>query len=309
MPHLSYDLTIIIVNWNTRQLLQGCLTSLHPVLASSHLTVEVIVVDNGSTDGSREMVAEQFPQVRLIANHENRLYAGANNQGIAAAKGRYLLLLNSDTIVNPGALEVMIRRLDANPKLAGVAPKLLNPDGTIQRSCWPFPLKAALGNAFGLYSLGVLDDYRSWDHRYDRLVDWLSSACLMVPRRVFDDVGLLDERFFYGVDVDWAHRAAKAGYRFMALADAEVVHLGKGSQRGVAVPFLTDGPTGGPLYFRTHYGGLGVLLFRTLLVIGSLPRWLVWEVIHRWKPSREANDRCAMLRYLVASALGLRGAR
>ena len=300
------DLSVVIASWNTRQLLCDCLASLETALAQRPLNAEIIVVDNGSTDGSPALVAERFPGVRLIRNAENRMYAGANNQGIAASEGRNILLLNSDTVVTPGALETMMRRLDATPRLGGVSPKLLNPDGTVQRSCWPFPLKAIIGNTFGLYRLGILDDYRAWDYRRDRGVDWLSSACLMVPRRVFDEVGVLDERFFYGVDVEWAHRAAKAGYRFMALASAEVIHHGRGSQHGVEPPPIADRPTSGALYFRTHYGPLGAAFFRVLLVTGSLPRLIFWEIGHRLRPSRAAGVRRVMLRRMLASALGLK---
>ncbi len=167
-------------------------------------------------------------------------------------------------------------------------------------------MKAVIGNTLGLYSLGILDDYRAWDHRRDREVDWLSSACLMVPRRVFDEIGMLDERFFYGVDVEWAHRAAKAGYRFMALAGAEVIHHDRGSQQGAVPPSIAEGPTVEALYFRTHYGVLGAAFFWVLLVAGSLPRLIIWEIGHRLGLSRETGVRRAMLRRILASAFRLK---
>jgi GT2 family glycosyltransferase len=306
MPSSPLDLSIVIVNWNTRRLLGECLGSLEAVLAHTPVRVEIIVVDNGSTDGSPAMVAERFLGVRLICNEENRAYAGANNQGIALAGGRNILLLNSDTVVRPGALEEMMRSLEADPRLGGVSPKLLNPDGSIQRSCWPFPMKAVVGNTLGLYRLGLLDDYRAWDHREDREVDWVSSACLMVPRRVFDAVGGLDERFFYGVDVEWAHRAAKAGYRFRALARPEVVHHGRGSQRNGQTPVSADGPAVESRYFRAHYGLLGVVFFRAVLIAGTLPRLIVWEILGRCRLSRHAAEHRAMLRRILASALSIR---
>jgi GT2 family glycosyltransferase len=307
MPQTLVDVSVIIVNWNTWPLLQDCLVSVFADLDHGRMTGEVIVVDNGSTDGSAAMIAETFPRVRLIRNPENRGLAEGMNQGIAQAGGRNVLFLNSDTVVRRGATAAMMGRLEADAKLAGVAPKLLNSDGTIQRSCWPFPMKALLGNTFGLYRLGVLDDYRAWDHRYDRQVDWVSSAALMVPRRVLDHVGLFDPRFFYGVDVDWAHRATRAGYRFLSLADAEVVHLGGGSQRSEETPSIAHGPDVHSRYFRKHHGVPGLLLFRGLLIVGSVPRLLLWEVAHLLRISREADQRRVMFRRYLSSALRFRG--
>lgn len=306
------DVSIVIANWNTRQLLRDCLASVYDDLADGPLSGEVIVVDNGSTDGSAAMVAEQFPQVRLIRNHENRGYAQAGNQGIVEARGRHIMLLNSDTVVRRGTIESMVRYLDAHSGLAGVAPRLLNADGTIQRSCWPFPMKALLANTFSLYRLGILDDYRSWDHADDRQVDWISHAALMIPRRVFDAVGLLDEHFFYGVDFEWAHRAARAGYRFLSLSRGAVVHFGGGSQQNERAGGVTGGVAAHPLfvavhalYFRKHYGTLGVFVYRLILVAGGLPRLLLWELVHLVRSSQEADRRRVLFRHLVASALKL----
>ncbi len=306
MPHSAPDVSVVIVNWGTRQLLHDCLASVYEDLDRSARWGEVLVVDNGSTDGSAEMVAGVFPRTRLIRNDENRSYAAGNNQGILQTTGRYVLLLNSDAMLMRGAIDVMASRLDANPHLAGVSPKFLNPDGTIQRSCWPFPLKAVLANTCSLYRLGILDDYRKWDHRADRVVDWVSSACVMIPRAVFDRVGLLDEQFFYGVDVDWAFRAAKAGYRCLSVSDAAVIHIGKGSQRGGGEYDLPVGPAGDSQFFRKHYGPLGVAFFRVLLVGGGLPRLLWWEVAHLCRFGGEADRRRLVFRRLLLLALGFR---
>jgi GT2 family glycosyltransferase len=299
------DVSIVVVNRNTRQLVAECLASVFEDAGGSHLGIEIIAVDNASTDGSPAMIAEQFPTVRLIRNVENLGYADGSNQGIRAARARHVFLLNSDTVVRPGTLETLVRFLDANADVGGAAPKLLNPDGTIQRSCWPFPLKALLGDLFLAYRLGMLDDYRSWDHRHDRQVDWVSSAALMVPRRVFDEVGMLDERFFYGADVEWAYRATKAGYRFMSLSRPEVVHHGRGSREWEGDPRFDGGPTVQARYFQKHHGALGLFLFRFSLIAGNFPRLLFWEVAHRLRMSPEADHRRTMCRRLIASALDL----
>jgi len=297
------DVSVVIVNYNTWPLLRDCLASVFADAAESGLQVEVVVVDNGSTDGSPELVAQHFPRVHLIRNARNVGYAAGTNQGIRASRGRNLLLLNSDTVVRPGALREMCAKLDARQDLAGVAPKLTNPDGTVQQSCWLFPLRALVVNVFGLGRLGLVDDYRSWDHRYDREVPWVSSAALLVPRSVLERVGLLDEEFFYGVDTDWCHRAARMGYRFLSLASAEVVHYGRGSRQGPL-----DAPFAGGLhvqerYVRKHYGSWGVVLFRGLLLFDALPRLVAWEVRHRIRPDPMADARRALYRRLLTHAL------
>lgn len=297
------DVSVVVVNRNTRSLLRDCLASVLADAATSGLRVEVIVVDNGSTDGSPEMVAELFPQVRLIRNARNVGYAAGTNQGVRASSGRNVLLLNSDTVLRPGALREMCAKLDARQDLAGVAPKLLNPDGTVQQSCWLFPLWGLAVNVLGLGRLGLVDDYRTWDHRYDREVAWVSSAALLVPRRVLERVGLLDEDFFYGVDTDWCHRAARAGYRFLSLASAEVVHYGRGSRQGPLDPQFAGGPQVQERYIRKHYGRWGVILFRGLLLLGALPRLVALEVRHRLRQDPTADARRTVYRRLLAYAL------
>ncbi len=299
----SVDVSVVIVNHNTRELLHRCLLSVREDAGRSGLRVEVIVVDNASTDGSPEWVAAHFPEVRLVRNPQNLGYSAATNQGIWLSRGRNILLLNSDTVLRPGALEEMCRKLDARQDLGAVAPKLLNPDGSVQQSCWRFPLKALLINALGLGRWGIVDDYRNWDHRTDREVEWVSSAAVMVPRRAFERVGMLDEAFFYGADTDWCHRAARAGLRFLSLSRAEVVHYGKGSRGGALDPRFAGGPQNTERYVRKHYGALGVVLFRLLLFLGAFPRAAAWELLYRLRPGPQTRERRTLYRRLLAFAL------
>ncbi|MCS7316675.1 MAG: glycosyltransferase family 2 protein, partial [Bryobacteraceae bacterium] len=141
------DVSVVIVSYNTRKLLHDCLSSVLEDARRSGLAVEVIVVDNASTDGSPDWVAQHFPQVCLLRSSENLGYSAGSNLGIWRSRGRHVLLLNSDTVIRPGALREMCSKLDTRRDLAAVAPKLLNPDGSIQQSCWRFPLKALLVNA------------------------------------------------------------------------------------------------------------------------------------------------------------------
>ncbi|MDR5708491.1 MAG: glycosyltransferase [Armatimonadota bacterium] len=303
----SVDVSVVIASHNTRQLLHHCLVSVLEDAKGSGLRVEVIVVDNASTDGSPGWVSEHFPEIRLLRNAENLGYSAATNQGIRESRGRNILLLNSDTVLRPGALREMCLKLDAREDLGAVAPKLLNPDGSIQQSCWRFPLKALLINVLGLSRLGLVDDYRRWDHRTDREVEWVCSAAMMVPRRVFERVGLFDEDFFYGADTDWCRRATRAGLRFLSLSAAEVVHFGRGSRGDALDPRFAGGPEVQERYVRKHYGRWGVVGFRLLLVLAAFPRAAAWELLHRLRPGPQTRERRTLYRRLLSFAVRWEG--
>jgi len=299
------DLSVVISNWNTRSLLDQCLRSLSGALRGSELLHEVIVVDDGSTDGSAEMVNQDHPEVRLVLSDANLGYAKANNRGILQAKGRYILLLNSDAVVRRGALEHMVRYLDDHPGVGAVGPKLLNVDGSIQRSCWPFPMKVLLGNAFLLFRLGVLDDYRRWDHRYDRRVDWIVSAALLVRRELFEDVGLFDEHLFvYGVEVEWAKRAANQGWRFVSLAEPEITHFGGQSGLSRSKLMRRDTKDSCAFYFRRHHGVPGLMLYYGLTLSRGILSLAFWWCLRSlgWSPAR---SRVAWYRESIYGMMGI----
>ncbi|MER3457620.1 MAG: glycosyltransferase family 2 protein, partial [Chloroflexota bacterium] len=230
----TVTLSIIIVNWNTRDLLAACLESIERSLSSDDgagmkLQAEIIVVDNGSTDGTVEMLRRDYPDVRLIENRHNVGFARANNQGLAASRGRYLLLLNTDAFLRGPALARLVRFMEEHPEAGVVGPRLYFGDGTLQHSCYAFPTLAtefygAVGldrlfprsRLFGRYRLGY------WDMRDVREVDVVMGACLMARREVFEQIGGLDERFFmYSEEVDWCYRARQAGWRIYYVPQAE----------------------------------------------------------------------------------------
>ena len=257
MPQPQPDVTVIIVNWNTWPLLERALASLlgvertrlegegsrfaaqPPTLSSQPPTLELIVVDNGSEDGSAELVQQRFPEVRLVANRRNRGFAAAVNQGLNLAAGRYVLLLNSDARLEPTALGRLAAYLDAHPRVAVVGPRLRNPDGSIQSSRRRFPtlattfLESTVLQRFWpqhplLQRYYVLD--RSDDEA--QAVDWLSGACLLVRRAAIAEVGGLDERFFmYSEELDWCRRFRAAGWEVVYLPEAEATHEAGGSSR------------------------------------------------------------------------------
>ena len=229
------DLSIVIVNWNTRDMLRSCLAS---IPMSGDLQTEVIVIDNASGDGSSLMVTEEFPEVRLIQNSANLGFATATNQGLRVARGRHLLLLNSDTLVLGNVLAESVRYMDAHPDVGMMGCKVLNEDGTTQMTCSLFP--SFLNLLLQTLGLNRLARPR-WLRRY-QMLDWarddereveVISGCYLVARRTaVAQIGLLDESFFlYGEETDWCRRCAEAGWRLVFTPIGEIVHFGSGSSR------------------------------------------------------------------------------
>jgi N-acetylglucosaminyl-diphospho-decaprenol L-rhamnosyltransferase len=222
------SLSVCIVNWNTKSDLQTCLEALqeNPFTGGSQ---EVIVVDNASADGSATMVQESFPDLRLIANRENRNYAPGTNQALAAATGDYLLLLNPDARVTEGALDVLIRFLKTHPKAGAVAAKLVHEDGKVQKSVRGFPEpRAILWDMLKLPRLfPTLGTYRQvrFDYATAGPAPQPMTSCLMLTRSAYNKVGPMDERFpLYFNDVDWCLRAQRAGIGIWYTPEAVVIH-------------------------------------------------------------------------------------
>jgi N-acetylglucosaminyl-diphospho-decaprenol L-rhamnosyltransferase len=236
---VSLDLSVVIVNWNVRDLLQRCVES---VLSSKRsITTEIIVVDNASVDGSVEMLRAEFPQTVLIANPENRGFPAANNQGIAAAQGRYVLLLNPDTEVLADALDALVQYMDAHPDVGLVGPQLLHPDGQVQSSRRRYPTLATLFfESTWLESLApraLLRRYYVLDQPDNAVldVDWITGAAMLARREVIQQVGGMDERFFmYSEELDWCRRIKAAGWRVVYHPEARVIHYeGKSSEQAM----------------------------------------------------------------------------
>ncbi len=273
------DLSIVILNWNVRDLLRQCLQSVYT--ARSTLATEVIVVDNASSDDSVAMVRAEYPDVRLMVNAANRGYAGGNNDGIAAAAGRYVLILNPDTQVVGDALSTLVAYAEAHPDVGIVAPQLLNPDGSVQPSRRRFPtLTTALFESTWLQSSAprsVLSDYYMLDRSDDETlqVDWVVGACLLVRRAVIDQVGKLDEGFFmYSEELDWCRRIKGAGWKIVYLPKAQVIHhMGKSSDQVVAQRHIYF-QTSKVRYFRKHHGQWAASWLRIALLA-----MYVWQLM------------------------------
>ena len=216
-------LSVVVVNWNKRALLYDCLKA-SGATESPH---RFIVIDNGSTDGSQAMVRSRFPNVTLIANRDNLGFAAANNQGISATNSHYILLLNSDTVASPQALQDLVAFMEEHPDASACSPRLVRPDGTPQRYAYGgdptilYLLRRALAR---LILRRPLHDWATSDLQ---TVDWVSGACMMVRREGIQQVGLLDEDFFmYFEDNDWCLRMRKHGWRIYYNPKVAITHLG-----------------------------------------------------------------------------------
>ena len=238
----KFDVTIIIVNYNTRELTFQCLKSVFAETRKA--SFEVIVVDNASEDGSAQMIAEHFPHVMIIANKENRGFAAANNQALKTAGGRYALLLNSDTIVLEAAIDKCIEYADAHPDIGALGPKVLWPSGNNQSSVFRFPslLDAALDAVHAPYLLPyawanrVRYEGSDWDKVLD--VDVVAGCFLMVRSEAIHRVGCLDEDFFmYGEEAEWCYRIKRAGWRIQYFPGARIIHIkGASTEQEVVSP-------------------------------------------------------------------------
>jgi len=328
------DLSIIIVSWNVRHLLRRCLASIYDSVGmcadeaapGETLAIEVIVVDNASTDGTVEMVEGSFPSAQVVANRSNRGFPAANNQGIRRAGGRYVLLLNPDTEVLDGALLQMTSFADTHPDVGMVGPQLLNPDGTIQSSRRRFP---TLATAFvestwlqltvmslesgGLSRLlttplrHLLGRYYVADRSASAIqdVDWITGAAMFSRREAIKDVGSMDEAYFmYSEELDWCRRFREAGWRIVYLPEAQIIHhVGKSSEQ-VTVARHIHFQTSKVRYFRKHHGILPGEILRWYLMAGYVWQSAIegakWLVGHR-RPLRA--QRLSAYRQVLASGL------
>jgi N-acetylglucosaminyl-diphospho-decaprenol L-rhamnosyltransferase len=251
------DISIIIVNWNVKDLLQACLDSIR----SDGLSVEIIVVDSASTDGSPDMVREHFPRVQLIEPGENVGFTRGNNIGIEASQGRYVFLLNPDTEIVGDALNLMAAYMDNHPQVGVVGPQLLNDDGSVQSSRRRFPtVWTAIFESTWLQPYAprqILDRYYVLDRSDNETlhVDWVQGAAIFARREVFDQVGLLDEGFFmYSEEMDWQRRVKAPGWEVVYYPEAQIIHYGGKSSEQVVAQRDIYFHTSKLRYFRKHHG-------------------------------------------------------
>jgi len=282
----NIDLSVALVNWNNCDYLRQCLESIEA--ADLPLDYDIVVSDNGSSDGSLEMLAERFPYVKVVQNGRNVGVARGNNECIRNSSGRYVYILNNDTIVNRASVMAMVRHLDEHPEVGAVGGNLLNHDGTLQASFCYFP---TLWEEFLLVShIGMVRNPYFPAHNgvwpQARAVDWISSASIVVRRSAIEQIGLVDEEYFiYSDETDWQYHLWQAGWAVHYLPEVNTIHFGGGSfQPGDRRYTLVY--RGRMLFARKHYSHLYSIVQRLMFGAAALGRQVVWLALFplpRWR--------------------------
>jgi N-acetylglucosaminyl-diphospho-decaprenol L-rhamnosyltransferase len=267
------DVSVVVVTFNSAQWIERCLASVRGY--------ETIVVDHGSVDETLEIVRSRFPEARVI-EEENRGMGGGNNTGMRLASGRYFLLLNSDAWAVGDAVEQLVDFAHQHPDAAIVGPRLLNPDGSLQRSARAFPTLWRLSTEY-LFLRKLAPRSRllnrfyegDFDHDETREVDWLFGACLLARRDAADEVGLFDEDFFmFSEETDWCYRFRQAGWSVWFFPGAEVVHVGGASHGG---RLFAENVRGHLRFLAKHRGAREAERARRLLLAGVRLRLLIFR--------------------------------
>jgi hypothetical protein len=266
------DLTIAIVSLNTKDLLAACLRS---VFASDGVQFEVFVVDNGSRDGSAEMVARDFPTVRLVRNADNRGFAAANNVAIRQARGRHILLLNPDTETPPGVLRALVGFMDAHPEVGICGPKLTFPDGRFQSCGYRFPtLLSEIRQSKNVDKVvrTLVGSEPGRDIPADPFeAEWVDGACFLIRKEVIARVGDLDEQYFlYAEELDWCFRVRKAGWKIFAVPGVTVVHHQGQSSAQMSDFSLAHLVETRLRFYRKNYGLMSAMTTSVVYVAGCL---------------------------------------
>jgi GT2 family glycosyltransferase len=296
------DLSIIIVSWNVRSLLRNCLLSIQENLdQTADDSVEVVVVDNASQDDTVELLRADFPWVRLIENDANRGFAQANNLGIRNSCGKHILLLNPDTELCAGALPSLVRFMEGHTSCGAAGAYLLNPDHTLQKSCFPFPTLFRefwfLFHLDWLYNLAAYP-MESWPTDAPHAVDVVKGAALMVRRDVVERIGLLDESYFmYTEEVDWCRRIKDAGWEIYWAPMARVIHYGGQSTRLEADQMFIELYRSKLQYFRKHSGTWAGNVYKLILLAAALSRVIGIPPAILLRPDSKAEQTALAGRY------------
>lgn len=296
-------LSIIIVNWNVRDLLRKCLNSIF--LNSKGKSNEVIVVDNASKDGSTEMVQNEFPQVKLLANKENYGFARASNQGLKIARGEYFFLLNPDASVEPLTLIRILEFMEENPDVSVGGCYVYNPDGSFQESFYRFPtLLNTLGRMFSLFRVlprNKLTQYFFWSYPHDNVpqnVDRVLGGAMVIRKKALEEVGQMDENYFlYGEDMDICYRMKQKGWKISPIPGTKVVHFqGESSKQDLGKVILLRFKSEF-VFIKKFYPAVKVMLFRILQFIGAALRLVFW-VLYFLVASEKQRAKASMKGYL-----------
>jgi len=298
---MNIEISVVILSWNDKKYLDECLESL--AHSTKSRTMEIIVVDNASTDGSQEMVETKHPRVQLIRNQENVGFPRGNNMGMRASQGKYLFVLNSDIKLYEGCLDALVDYLEQHPDIGMIGPKILNRDLTHQSSCRTFPtLWNNFCSASGLSKVFAGSKFFSGEHMFyfkgDRIidVDVLVGCFWGVRREAMDKFGMLDEGFFiYAEDVDWCKRCWQAGWRVVFFPGAQAIHYGGSSTtKKDPVRFALTQQRSILRYWKKHHGALGRLSMSGVIFCNLAIRWSAAMLKYLVKPANRQDNGVRM---------------
>jgi GT2 family glycosyltransferase len=296
---MNVELSICIVSYQARDLLRDCLYSIHKTVDS--LSFEIIIVDNHSDDGTIEMLNKEFPGVRLVVNDHNTGYTRPNNQAIRESQGRYIVLLNPDTLVQPNAIAELFGFLETHPEIGIVGPKVLNRDGTLQKQCrrsearpWDsFCYFSGLSRLFPQDKrfAGYLMTYL--DENLTHEAEAVSGSCMMIRRQVIEQIGYQDENFFaYQEDTDYCRRARLAGWKVFYNPSAQIIHYG-GEGGSNVQPFrsIIEWHRSYYLYYRKHFAKDYFFIFNAIYYFGMLLKLTLSLVINLFRKKKVVGTR------------------
>lgn len=302
---VQVDISVAMVSWNASQFLDPCLSSVYRNGQDNRL--EVVVIDNASVDGSADLIEQEFPDVTVVRNDSNVGFARATNQAIRLSRGRYVLLLNPDTVLPPSAIQTLLRFLEEHPRVAAVGPRIVNSNGDIVESYSSFP-----GLALALRGISIIAT-ASFDCRLQsvdpkpKAVDWICGACMLVRREALDQVGLLDEGFFmYWEETDLCWRFWRNGWEVYYLPDVCIVHHigGSSSQAGDKVYLngllLNEWINSAHRFLCKHYPLWARVALATVAGLSIAIALVISPVVFILVPSRRRQASSLLAMYLKA---------
>jgi len=291
------DISFIVVNWNTKDYLSKCLKSIYDNIGN--INAEIILVDNGSTDGSDKLAIEQFQSIKLINNKNNLGFAKATNIGIVESKGRYICIINSDVVVLEGCIRRLLKYMENNRNIGIIGPKVLNPDMTLQFTCKEFPnlwntfcRAVALDKLFPKSKVFGSFFMTYFNYNYIKKVDVLTGCFWMVRKRSIVDVGLLDERFFiYAEDKDWCKRFKDKNWDVIYFPEAKIIHFGGSSSSKAPERFYIEMYKANIKYWQKHYSCISNIFYKLITYCHHLARIII---IILGYPYFKTNDNSIM---------------
>jgi GT2 family glycosyltransferase len=314
---MKTKISVVIVSWNCRKLLSDCLESILAQLQT--LSSEIIVVDNASSDGTAAAVRTNFPSVKLIESETNLGFARGNNLGIEVSTGEYVCLINPDVVVAKQCIARMMEYMDRSPDVGMLGPKIVGPDGVIQRSCMRTPtLWNQLSRALGLDTLTkqsrLFGGYLMNDFHHDELcdVDIINGCFWMVRRIALNQVGMLDPRFWmYADDLDWCARYRAAGWRVVFFPEAEALHFGGASSEQMPVLCYVEMQHADLQYWQKYHGLISCCCFFAILCIGHAVRSTAFACLYAFRTSGRSRmsvklkKHLACIRWLTSRAIAI----